>query len=223
MPENTIASKTFDYKLPNKMFDSSDSDGLTASATYNGPDKVYVFVDTDGDNKGKRIRSPGELTERDEGADVPVPVGTTRVEVTLADDPLMMAIFRVADSTIVTNDQTTVTETYGDYTIKYNGKPEIGETYVDESECVYDLDAKTWSAGYKTSPVDWDDIILQRDSQLEASDGKISPDMPDAVKTPWVTYRQALRDLPTVYKKGESDEVEAWKVEFPLAPDTKAE
>ena len=58
---------------------------------------------------------------------------------------------------------------------------------------------------------------------LVASDSKIAPDMPDAVKAPWVAYRQALRDLPTVFKKGESDEIPAWKVQFPLAPDTKAE
>ena len=36
MAENTTATKTFRYNLPNKMYDSSDSDGLTASATYVG-------------------------------------------------------------------------------------------------------------------------------------------------------------------------------------------
>jgi hypothetical protein len=47
--------------------------------------------------------------------------------------------------------------------------------------------------------------------------------MPTAVKDPWIAYRAALRALPTVYKKGESDEVESWKVQYPLSPDTKAE
>ena len=64
----------------------------------------------------------------------------------------------------------------------------------------------------------------QRDSILQQTDIPWSlADYEHPNKQAWLTYRQALRDLPTVYKKGESDEVEAWKVEFPLAPDTKAE
>ena len=58
---------------------------------------------------------------------------------------------------------------------------------------------------------------------LVASDSKIAPDMPDAVKAPWIAYRTALRDIPATYKKGESDEVAPWKVTWPLAPDTVVE
>ena len=224
MAENTTATKTFTYNLPNKMYDSSDSDGLTASATYVCFDRVYVFVDSDGDHVGKRNRALTELTAADDGAIVPEPDGTTRVEVTLEDDPLILALFRVQGSTITTNNQTTVTETYGDYTVSYNNKPEVQETYVDEDSLVYNLETEAWNTpAYKSSPSTWAMVIESRDAMLEGSDGKISPDMPTAVKDPWIAYRAALRALPTVYKKGESDEVESWKVQYPLSPDTKAE
>ena len=98
MPENTIATKTFTYKIPNERYGQDDSDGNTVSMTYEGVDKVYLFVDADGDHKGKRNRAMTELMEADDGADVPLPEGTVRVEVTLADDPLIMAIVRPAAS-----------------------------------------------------------------------------------------------------------------------------
>ena len=223
MPENTIATKTFTYKVPNDRYGQDDSDGNTVSITYEGVDKIYVFVDADGDHKGKRNISLNELKEADDGATVPLPDGTVRVEVTLADDPLMMAIFRPGGSTNTYNSDSEVTETFGDYTFKYQAKADVGITYVHESQCEYDIDNATWKTpAYRAPDVDWDDVIENRDAMLEGSDGKISPDMPDAVKAPWVAYRAALRDLPTVYNKGESDEVPAWKVQYPLAPDTKA-
>ena len=66
MPENTIATKTFTYKVPNERYTQSDSNGDTVSMTYEGPDKVYLFVDSDGDHKGKRNRAMTELLESDE-------------------------------------------------------------------------------------------------------------------------------------------------------------
>lgn len=231
MPENTIATKTFTYKVPNERYTQSDSNGDTVSMTYEGPDKVYLFVDSDGDHKGKRNRAMTELLESDDGADVPLPEGTTRVEVTLEDDPLIMAIVRPGGSTTTVNSQTEVTETYThsglgiDYPVtKFFDKPDVGETYAFENEIEYDIDAGEWKTpAYRDPDVTWDMVIEARDAQLEGSDGKISPDMPDAVKTPWVNYRTMLRDLPDTYKKGESDEVPAWKVRYPLAPDTKPE
>lgn len=229
MPENTIASKTFTYKVPNERYGTDDSDGDTVSITYDGPDTVYVFVDADGDHKGKRNRALTELLEADDGADVPLPDGTVRVEVKLDDDPLIMAILRPSGSTNTINNQSEVSETVshaslGDYPIiNYDNKPSPQETYVHEHLLEYDIDNAEWKTpGYQEPEVTWDEVIIARDSMLEGSDGKISPDMPDSVKEPWVTYRAMLRDLPTSYKKGESDEVPAWKVRYPLAPDTKA-
>jgi len=223
MPTNTITSRTFTYKVPNERYTQSDSNNDTVSLTYNGPDKVFLFVDADGENKGKRSLALQELLEADDGATVPLPLGTVRVEVTLADDPLIMAIVRPGGSTNTVNNDSEVTETVGAYTVKYQLKPDVGITYVHEDKIVYDIDNETWAVpAYRGPDVTWTDVIENRDAMLEGSDGKISPDMPSALKTPWVNYRAALRALPTVFKHGESDEIEAWKVQYPLAPDTKA-
>jgi hypothetical protein len=67
--------------------------------------------------------------------------------------------------------------------------------------------------------VTWDQIIDARNGALTATDGKISPDQPDAIKQPWITYRQALRDLPATFNYGDADEIEAWKVNMPATPE----
>ena len=46
---------------------------------------------------------------------------------------------------------------------------------------------------------------------LVATDSKISPDMPDSVKAPWVEVRTKLRDLPATESDPEN-------VTFPTSP-----
>lgn len=45
----------------------------------------------------------------------------------------------------------------------------------------------------------WDDIRSQRNFLLKESDYTQLPDFPEAKKTEWATYRQALRDIPQIY------------------------
>ena len=89
MPENTIVTQNFTYKVPNSKFSSSDSDGNEVTASYTGPDKGWVFVDLDGDKKGKLNRSPGIKYEADEGDDIEevefVSVGGNKVVLRLGD------------------------------------------------------------------------------------------------------------------------------------------
>ena len=42
----------------------------------------------------------------------------------------------------------------------------------------------------------WDMVRSHRNNELANSDGKVTEDMPDDLKTKWKTYRQQLRDLP---------------------------
>ena len=76
MPENTIVTQNFTYKVPNSLYSSSDSDGNEVTASYTGPDKGWVFVDLDGDQKGKLNKAPGGKHEADDGENIPVPTGT---------------------------------------------------------------------------------------------------------------------------------------------------
>ena len=222
MPENTIITEQdFTYKVPNEVFSQDDSEGKTVTAKYTGPNRTWVFVETDGDDKGK-IRG-GDVEDAMEGGSIPVPTGTTRVEVTFADDPLILAMLQPGDMEITYPGQSKVSEDLpGGGTWETNSKPEVLETYHGLATLEYDLSAEEWKTPpYIPTPQTWDTLIANRNNMLEGSDSKISPDMPDSVKAPWVAYRTALRDLPATYRRGESDEVEAYKVPLPLAPDTK--
>jgi hypothetical protein len=58
-----------------------------------------------------------------------------------------------------------------------------------------------------------------RNQLLAASDVRVLPDIPDAVKAPWIEYRQQLRDLPTDWADvGNS----TYLIQFPSDPDVRA-
>jgi hypothetical protein len=57
-------------------------------------------------------------------------------------------------------------------------------------------------------------IRRERNSMLAQSDGKIAPDMPEAMKQKWLDYRQKLRDLPSDWA-----DVPNFLIQFPRAPD----
>lgn len=98
----------------------------------------------------------------------------------------------------------------------------------------YDLTAKAWktrsapSATYqkwKSGAWTLDTVTLfqeireDRDSLLTASDWRVMPDSPlsDSKKTEWVTYRQALRDVPA----NNSSVKDTSSVSWPTPPSQK--
>ena len=101
----TTVTKTLEYKVPNEKYGTSDSDGNTCTATYVGPDQVWVFVDEDGDSKGKRNRTMTELTTRDDGADVPLPEGCVRAKLDASKTPdlLILCITAPTGATIISD------------------------------------------------------------------------------------------------------------------------
>lgn len=62
-----------------------------------------------------------------------------------------------------------------------------------------------------------DSIRNTRTLLLRDCDWKVAPDSPltDSKKTEWTTYRQALRDLPSLY----TDEDDFASVNFPTEPE----
>lgn len=66
---------------------------------------------------------------------------------------------------------------------------------------------------------EWDSIILRRDTLLEIVD-IVTADMTengDTVSQDWEDYKQSLRDIPQVYKTGESEDYK--NVTWPERPD----
>jgi hypothetical protein len=210
----TNVTKQLTYKTPNHQWSLSDSEGKTATVTYTGPDKIWVFVDND----TTKI-SPPFYTSKDDGDSIPVPPGMTRVMLSaeVQTDLKVMAMLQYY----------LVTEPVG-YSETAVALPD-GSTWLDRSPLfvtdihevdtvTYNLQTSTWNFGYRTSPVAWEDIINARNAKLTASDGRISPDMPDALKAQWVEYRAKLRNFPATMGRGTVNEIEAWKCQLPNPP-----
>ena len=67
----------------------------------------------------------------------------------------------------------------------------------------------------------WDMVRSHRNRELSNSDGKVTEDMPDALKTKWKTYRQQLRDLPAKMQAA-SVHPNVADMMFPEQPDYEA-
>lgn len=212
--ESTIVTKQITYKIPNEQFSQDDSENKTATTVYTGPEKAWVFVDTE-TGKFRDDREPVFL--EDDGPDYPAHSGTVKLELTIDQNAFEMAL--IMPDKCETENHTTKTETLPDGSVfEYDEVLDIDEAY-DLDSLYYDFDSNTWQTPkYRESGVTWDDVLNVRNGMLLASDGKIAPDMPDDIKQPWIEYRQALRDLPKTFSKGTENEISAWKVQFPKAP-----
>lgn len=212
----TTTTQSFTYNIADKLYGETNLNNKTASASYTGPDRVWVFLDEE-TKLLSRVSPP--LTSLEDGGEVPVPIGHIRVEVVAEDDPIIISMLKEDCVTYADTSQTTedLPDPYG--TITFNAVPTLSQTY-DLDEVTYDEDAGSWVLGDFTSDkVSWTDLINARNGMLTASDGRISPDMPESLRLPWVNYRQALRDLPSVYGYGTDNQVDAWKVKFPDQPE----
>jgi|AntAceMinimDraft_5_1070358.scaffolds.fasta_scaffold09626_5 hypothetical protein len=211
----TTQTVSFTYNIADKLYATTSAQNKTATGNYTGPDRVWVFINTD---TGLLNQSFAPLTSREDGADVPVPIGTTKVEVTATDNPVIISMLK--EDCVTYTDVSTTDDTLPDgFVFTYNSVATLSQTY-DLANLMYNTDTNTWSTGdFVTSPMTWDFVLSTRNSMLTASDGKISPDMPDVVKQPWINYRQALRDLPNTFGYGTDSEIEAWKVNYPHAPE----
>ena len=61
----TIVTKQLTYTCPDELYSQSVAAGNTATVTYTGPDRMWVFVDDD----THTISLPG-YTSMDDGADI---------------------------------------------------------------------------------------------------------------------------------------------------------
>jgi hypothetical protein len=221
---NTIIQQTFTYDLPDDYLAQTNADGRTATANYNGPDKIWVFIDRD---TGKSDTSRLVLTEEEDGADFPIPEDQYKVEINCATDPVLCSLFdaKVEWDTVV--GQTNIVVNLPDGTTYERPDPtDVDHTY-ELDECAYNLDGTntdgkwtggTWTMQWKQPWTSWEQLITVRNNMLAGSDSKIADDMPAATKQLWLDYRQALRDLPATFGRGTANEIPAYMVNFPVEP-----
>lgn len=212
--EVTNTTVTFTYDAPDALHETTRDNNVQGQAEYNGPDRIWVFIDND---NGKIARIAPPLTAREDGDEVPTPPGHTKVEVVAADEPVIISL--IMGGNVETTNQVQTTETLPDgNTITYDTIAPLCDCY-DLDELIYDVNTNTWTLpSFLTHNRTWNDVIETRNTMLASSDSKIAPDQPEAMKTAWTEYRQALRDLPATFGYGTDSEIAAWKVQYPQMP-----
>lgn len=225
MPSNTIIEQTFTYDLPDDYLAQTSSEGRTATATYNGPDKIWVFIDRD---TGRSDTSRLVLTDEEDGADYPVPEDQYKVEINCATDPVLCSLFDAKVEWDTVQGQTNIVVNLPDGTTYERPDPtDVDHTY-ELDMCTYNMDGTldengkytggTWTMQWKQPWTSWEQLIIVRNNALAGSDSKIADDMPEATKQKWLDYRQKLRDLPALFGHGTDEEIPAYMVNFPVEP-----
>lgn len=221
-------TKNFTYDLPDEYLAQTNADGQTATASYTGPEKLWVFVD-EATRENKSDAMPIDENWDDNG--MPAPTGQTKVELDCKGaDTLICAIFLPHSVTLSqTNVAVDLPEDYGTYV---HAVPTLPDQTYERELLKYKPDTATvdndngdnmnrggeWELTWKQPWVTWATMTQTRNDQLAMSDSKVSFDQPDSVKGPWVEWRQKMRDMPTVWKRGEADEFPAHMVKFPIEP-----
>lgn len=224
MADNTnYISVTFQYPIPDEYRSTSFEDGNTGTFTYYGPEFLTFEIDkVTGKESGWCIWEEQDL-ER------PVAEDEIRVTVDCKEQPLLCEIANDSGS----NEQVAFrrTRNYGPIFVAPEGYVDVDKPLeyeprdiYDEFNISYDFDeeeflmpVKDWASQGVNMDLTWDEIREIRDQELNNTDGKIAPDAPDSVRNAWTTYRQKLRDLPSVMQAAG---YEPWQVGmmFPMAP-----
>lgn len=207
--ENNIITKTCTYDMPDDYLHQTNTLGKTGSYDYEGPDKLWIFVD---ETTGRPLNGQ-VFTEKDDGDDIPTPPGMVKIFVDANIDTVMASmIWRHKDYSYLP----TQTEQLPDgtsYTRPINQPPD--HTY-EFMECVYNFATSSWTTPFpwKKPHMTMDGIKAARVALLAASDKFLAVTLlTDTERAAYEVYRQKLRDLPATFAG-----VDPWKIMFPVPP-----
>jgi len=198
----------FTYNLPDERFAATNNLNKTATWTYHGPEKFYIYLSS---TTNKITDNPALPYEKIRD-NCPVKQGMYSFLVNAKQYPLVATLFYPSESH----------NTVGlENILLPDGRTFQEDFPLRPTDCYYkndiEFDRTTNSFiepyPFATNDVTWDDIRNMRDMYLTISDKRINEDAPDSVNQPWIEYRQALRDLPTVWA-----DRPAYSIIFPDAP-----
>jgi hypothetical protein len=213
MKTNTIITKTFTYDIPDDYLHQTTAKSLTGSFTYEGPDKLWIFIN----KETNKMQGSLVYTEKEDGADIPVSDDTYKVCIDANVNPeIASLIWNAIDYSTLP----TIAEDLPDGT-KYirPASPPPDHTY-ELTECEYDPVAGAWvkPLPWKQPHMSWDELKTARTMLLSQTDKTLATLLlTDEQRAAWDTYRQALRDLPELFAG-----IDPWKVPFPVEPVTGA-
>jgi hypothetical protein len=221
-------SMNYELPLPNDfLVDHSQSEGKTRTATYHGPDKIYLYIGEDGKE------NHGPVTAEDLADGRPCPADATLFEVDCTQYPLICQLRapiipdlqESRDGIEVPHPDSPVIEGYPQFKYQLPIMPDDlynrwSVRVVDGVPTIHAFTAIEKLLD-KTEPLTWDDIRKHRDKMLSNSDSQLAIDMPEALQDKWKEYRQKLRDLPAVMQENNVPPSIAYYM-FPSTPDLSA-
>jgi len=196
LSKNTIIEKTFTYDVPDDYLSTERTLNKTATHTYTGPNKIWVFID----NETNKYVGPW-LTEAEDGADVPTPLHKTKVMVDCETDPIICQIIG-ADILHRTpyDDLEQHSETLPCGSVYTRVKDTPPDHTHDHEELEWSSENQGWILpGFREPHVTWHDLRKWRNGALGATDSLVPDDAPESHTAPWVEFRQKLRDMPQVH------------------------
>ena len=211
-----MISVEYEYNLPNEfLVDHSQSMGKKRKTTYDGPEKIFLIVDNETNKEDF-----GPVTPEDLADGRPLPQGCRYIEVDCVTNPLICQLRGPVIDEMEDEIDESVIEFHPD-SPDLAGYRRIRRPFPVTPKDVYDKynliidsndnitlriksvkDVLFGAGAFNRMPEgwlpDWPFVRAQRDRELLKTDGKISDDMPEALKQKWRDYRQLLRDLPAV-------------------------
>lgn len=197
-------SRTLTYNLPDHLYSTQRTQGKTGTQTYNGPDEIILHISKENGGIFESF-APGQEHDRPLALDLERVVFTAQND----EDYIKIALIWGGLETPKVYEVDIGPENYPNTTIK--DPSDIREVF-DEMAVMADYTAPLQ---FRTMSRDRSDEWLRRmrNTLLQQSDGKISEDMPQALKQKWLDYRQQLRDLPL-----DMAEVPNYLIRFPMSP-----
>jgi hypothetical protein len=209
----TRISRTFTYDLADDYLAQTSELRKSASWTYNGPDRIWVFLD----NETNKLYGTNFYTLEEDGPSIPSPLGCTKLEINCQANPLFCTLVGASD------------HVDGDALPKYSEDLPNGEVYTrplnpmpdhtyEFNDAEYNPRTQQWSYPWKKTWVTWDDIrsvVASQLSQVETELRGLS-DLPSSLRTMLETYKTELENFETTWAG-----IDAHKVWLPIHPINK--
>jgi hypothetical protein len=203
-------SKIFSYNLADDYLAQTNDLQKTALWTYNGPDKVWVFID----NETKKLFNTTYYTAEMNGADIPTPEGTTKLEINCANNGLIGTLLGACDP-IDGSTLPQFSETLPNGEIYERPMSPMPDHTYEINDATYDFNTDEWTLPWKQTWVTWEQLISRRDGLLTdvTIEMRNVRDLPESIQTLFDAYKLELENLETNWEG-----YPAYKVWIPVHP-----
>lgn len=213
----------YTYNVPNELcVDHTFTDGNTRTAQYDGPDKLFFIV-----NNATNREELGPITEIEKNDGRPIPDGCRYVEIDCTEHPELcqlrgpiideMEEDHTGEATPTGSTKITgyAGFTYQTPVLPYQFLHDDAVTFAEDGTPTIPIkEPRDYIMGVDVGrDITWDDVRAKRNQFLKNSDSEITDDMPAALRTEWETYRQRLRDWPTVMQNANVPPIMAYYME----------